>query len=216
MTPHTFTGHEIELSNGNQFDPSQPDHRTIDLDTIATALSNLTRFGGHTEFYSVAEHAVLVAAKLGRLGAPVSLRMAGLHHDDAEALDGFGDIQRPAKSLLDGAYRERFRKIDRCVWRALAWPDKDREPLWQTAQLHDDLLKRVDVWAVLLEARRLMRSGGQGWEQTVDGEYESAVAIPAHVEDVIVCWSPLFARRAYLGLHRRLVAESYGRDPVAV
>ena len=212
---HQFQSGEIELANGKPFCPSRPNHHMVDLETIATALSNLTRFGGHTEFYSVAEHAVLVATKLRRIGAPVSLQLAGLHHDDAEALDGLGDVQRPAKGLLDHSYRERSRKIDQCVWRALAWPDKNLQPLWQTAQLHDDLLKRVDTWAVLFEARLLMQSQGRGWEQTVDGLYESAVAIPDHDDDRIECWAPQTARRIYLDLHRRLVVETYGREEVA-
>ena len=208
---HIFSSNEIELANGRPFNPAHPNHHMVDAETIAHSLSNQCRFGGHcSSFYSIAEHSVLVASKLRRLGAPLSLQHAGLFHDAAEALNGVGDVQRPAKGLLDHAYRERERKLDQTVWRSVAWPDKAREPLWQTAQLHDDLLKRVDVWAVLFEASILMGSEGQGWEQTVDDAYEAAVAIPDHDDDRIECWSPATARRIYLDLHRRLVHETYG------
>ena len=202
--PHRFTGNEIELSNGQPFDVDTPDRESIDLYTIASSLSNLCRFGGHVQFYSVAEHAVLVATKLRLIGAPVSMQLAGLHHDDHEALDGFGDIQRPAKPLMDSPeYRARCARIDLAIWQSIAWRDRT-DALWDLNDLHSELLKRVDIWAVLFEAHHLMHSGGHGWEQTVDREL-AVVPIPNHDEDRIECYLPWTARNAYLEKHNELV-----------
>ncbi len=206
--PHRFTGNEIELSNGQPFDVDRPVKAAIDLHMIAASLSNLCRFGGHVPFYSVAEHSVLVANKLRLIGAPIHLQLAGLHHDDHEALDGFGDIQRPAKPLMDSPeYRARIERINREVWFALACRNDLNTPLWSPSDLHDELVKRVDIWAVLFEARRLMRSRGRGWEQTVDREL-AAVPIPDHGEDRIDCLSPTIARGDYVALHRLLAGRA--------
>ena len=63
----------------------------IVLTDIAHALSNLCRFTGHTrEFYSVAQHSVLVS----RLCAPADA-LYGLLHDASEAY--LCDLSRPVK-----------------------------------------------------------------------------------------------------------------------
>jgi hypothetical protein len=218
VTHHQFTGSEIELGNGLPFDVADPSkHLTISLGVIARSLSKNKRYGGHDvseHGYSIAEHAVLVSGKLNRLGAPLHVQMAGLHHDDAEALNGVGDPQRPAKGLLGEEFRQRERLIDRAVWRALAWPHKAEAPLWRTEDLRDPLLVRVDhEWAIRFEARRLMVSRGLGWEQSliaVDG----LPPIPDHDEDELGCWSAPEAYAAYLATHHRL-ARAITRHAVA-
>ena len=204
---HQFTGSQIELFNGNPFDPNNPDYHVIDLLSIAHALSNTCRYGGHAvAFHSVSEHAVLVASKLRRIGASPQLQMAGLHHDDHEAIDGIGDIQRPAKTLLDQAYRERTRRIDHAIWRALAWPEPEKPFLWAPGMLREPLVKKTDRWALRFEAKWLMRSEGQGWEMDDAGAHP----IPEHDEDEVYCWLPLIARERFIGLHLDLAAEILG------
>ena len=90
-------------------DPGSFDYRVSD---IASALSNLCRFTGHTsEFYSVAEHSVLVSTLV-----PQQHALEGLLHDAAEAF--VGDMSNPLKQhfpefkalekKVDAAIREKF------------------------------------------------------------------------------------------------------------
>ncbi len=68
--------------------------------SIAAALSNICRFGGHCpDYYSVAEHSVH-AAEMARDDEPCNLELqkAVLLHDAAEAY--VGDVVKPLKQML--------------------------------------------------------------------------------------------------------------------
>ena len=76
---------------------------------IARGLSMMARFNGHiSDFYSVAQHSILVAAHL-----PDELRPYGLLHDASEAY--IADIVRPAKGMLEG-----YLEIEECLMEAVA------------------------------------------------------------------------------------------------
>lgn len=212
MTVHTPTEFEVELPSGLYLDVTEPDPRQITVEDLATNLSKECRYGGACRgFYSVAEHAVLVASKLRKLGAPLSMQLAGLHHDDAEAV--LKDVQRPAKLALqhfgDGeAYRELTRRLDFAVWMALAVTRADYSPaLWSLEELHSPQLKAVDNWACAFEAARIMPSRGANWEQT--WRLQEA-GIPEHADDLIYGWEWRPARIAYMELHDALVSELAG------
>ena len=83
------------------FEPLQPVPDQIRIEDIAHALSMICRFGGHSrDFYSVAEHSLLVSYACDPKDA-----LAGLLHDAAEAY--VGDLIRPIKHLPQlYAYRE--------------------------------------------------------------------------------------------------------------
>lgn len=84
----------------------------VDIQDIAHALSNTCRFGGHTrEFYSVAQHSVLVCqqflavsphSRIDRMSDAQRRAMArvALLHDAAEAY--LGDVVSPLKERLHG------------------------------------------------------------------------------------------------------------------
>lgn len=85
---HTFTG--------RGFDPLNPRAEDVQLEDIAHHLGNTCRFGGATpKFYSVAQHAVLVALMVLEASRRPDWALLALHHDSAEAY--IGDWPRPIK-----------------------------------------------------------------------------------------------------------------------
>jgi 5'-deoxynucleotidase YfbR-like HD superfamily hydrolase len=96
----------ISTYNGDFFDFDHPESFDFDVETIAHALSNICRYGGHSsKFYSVAEHSVLVSRVV-----PSHLAMCGLFHDASEAF--VGDMPSPLKAMCPDyrAIEERVHK----------------------------------------------------------------------------------------------------------
>lgn len=89
----------FNTKSGKVINLLHPTEEMIDIRDIAGALSKICRFGGHTsQFYSVAQHCVLVAAM-----APENIKKEALLHDAAEAY--LGDVIKPLKVKLGGLYR---------------------------------------------------------------------------------------------------------------
>ena len=94
-----FSKTELSTWSGGKFDFTNPDPESVHISDIAHALSLQCRFNGHiNEFYSVAEHSVLVADMLFEKHADPKLALTGLLHDAAEAY--IGDVVSPLKHLL--------------------------------------------------------------------------------------------------------------------
>lgn len=93
----THRAHPFLLtSTGRRFWPFNPDIKDIAIEDIAHALSHMCRFTGHTrEFYSVAQHSVLVGSEFASL-QPSPLPLYGLLHDASEAY--LVDINRAIKA----------------------------------------------------------------------------------------------------------------------
>ena len=84
-------GDWIQTFSGRKVRPLSPDPETLCIEDIAHALANQCRFTGHVrEFYSIAQHCVLVS-----LYCPPEDAFTGLMHDSAEAY--LCDIARPVK-----------------------------------------------------------------------------------------------------------------------
>ena len=89
----------IQTFTGKEFYPLDAWPDDVDIADIAHALSMICRFNGHCrEFYSVAEHSVLVAEAATEYGADASHALRALMHDAAEAY--LLDIPTPVKALL--------------------------------------------------------------------------------------------------------------------
>lgn len=208
---HIPTEFEVELVSGEYLDVTMPDLARITLNDIATPLAKECRYGGACEgFYSVAEHAVLVASKLRKMGEPIEMQFAGLHHDDAEFV--LKDLQRPAKLALrslDGheGYRELTRRLDDAIWLTFAVVSQMHLPLWDLEMLDSPTLKAVDNWACAFEAHRIMPSRGANWGNVWALD---AAVVPSHPDDAIFCWEWRQARAAYLDMHELLAAEALG------
>jgi len=135
---------DILVHSGRYFDFENLAGNVIDIEDIAQGLSNVCRFGGQVpEFYSVAQHSVLVFQLLRDvLGVsdPATL-MQGLLHDATEAY--LGDVVSPLKRLL-GGYQAIETRLNVFVMRHFNLP-LELPPA----------VKRADLMALAIEKREL-------------------------------------------------------------
>lgn len=163
--PDTFgcVNNTIKVAAGHYVDLAKPDPATIEIQSIAAALSKICRYGGHCpRFYSVAEHCVLATNLAVADGCSLREQQAVFMHDAAEAY--IGDMTKPLKMLMreyaevetrvefaiENAFMlsfcrwyETIKRYDRAMLKAektAMWPD-DRE-LW--AGFADIELRAVD------------------------------------------------------------------------
>ena len=130
---------------GIQYYPADPRSDDVKLMDIAHALSMLCRFTGHCrEFYSVAEHSVLVSQIV-----PREYALVGLLHDATEAY--ISDVNRPLKQSLPD-----YKRIEDINWRVIA--EKFRCPIVMPDSVH-----LADVAVLKTEARALMPDAAHQW-----------------------------------------------------
>jgi hypothetical protein len=108
----------LQTHRGLAWMADAPEVYPYDVEEIAHALSNLCRFAGHTrEFYSVAQHSVVVARAIydnyeGRPDA--ALLRAALLHDAAEAF--CIDLPAPIKHMPEMAgYRALIKRTEAAI-----------------------------------------------------------------------------------------------------
>jgi hypothetical protein len=174
----------IQTYTAKQFFPLEPRIEDVDIHDIAHALSLLCRYGGHCEeFYSVAQHCVLVS-----YAVPESFALEGLMHDAAEAY--LIDIPRPIKhsGLIEG-YRAAEDKLELTIWMRYGLR-VDLLPLDQSG-----VIKMADRHVMRTEQRDLMKPPPVEWKD------DRAGALPDRIET----WPWRTAERKFLDRFNELM-----------
>lgn len=139
----------ISTRSGRRLYIHNPSVAQIDIEDIAHGLANQCRFNGQTnDFYSVAQHSVLVASIL-----PSELKLAGLLHDASEAY--LGDVVQPLKELLPeySTIESNFNKII--------------GQRFNVDLSHHEQIKKADLIVLATERRDLMPMESVEWETLV-------------------------------------------------
>jgi 5'-deoxynucleotidase YfbR-like HD superfamily hydrolase len=135
----------VSTFSGNRFYPLEPRIDRVAIEDIAHGLAYQCRFNGQTrEFYSVAQHSLIVASLV-----PPQLRLAALLHDAAEAY--LGDMVKPLKVLLP-AFALIEDQVSAIIAAAFDIDFSDYGPI-----------KRADLIALATEKRDLMPHSVERW-----------------------------------------------------
>ncbi len=159
--------------SGRHIDFLNPDPSQVEIEDIATGLSNVARFSGQTEqHYSVAQHSVMCSNKVSPYVA-----MQALLHDATEAY--MGDCPRPLKVVLGAAWKDVEARLLAVIMQRFGLPEK----------LNPEI-KTVDNRWVVTERQHLQPYGPSWTGAWLDG------VVPYNVN--LVPWSPLEARINFL------------------
>lgn len=183
-------GNWMQTYTGKAFYPLDPRPEDIDVRDIAHALSNICRYGGHVQqFYSVAEHCVLMSRALRREGHSREVQLAALLHDATEAY--VGDMIRPLKRMLP-AYSEAEGKVAAALeeWSGI------------NLVITDPAVHDADMRICVNEKNELMWPAPQPWDT------DDLDPLPV----TVYCWMPLKAERKYLDRFQELTAAASPRS----
>lgn len=166
----------IETFTGKKFDFSNPQPDMIDIADIAHALSLLCRYNGHcSQFYSVAEHSVLLARHVMEHGAykPTDM-LTMLLHDAAEAY--IGDMPAPLKDMMP-----QFKELENQIEFVIAHKFKLYHPF-------PVYIKEFDLRILKDEKEQIM--GVVEWGK------QMAHVFPLGIK--LQCWTPEQAERKFI------------------
>jgi len=164
---------------GKKFYPVDPHPDDICIWDIAHALARICRFGGHVqEFYSVAQHSVLVSDDCS------SAPLQALLHDATEAY--VGDVVRPLKYALPD-----YIVIEERVWEAVC------EKFGMQKLMHPHV-KISDNKALMTERRDLLTPTDHVW--SLDGKVKP-------FDQKIIPMSPVQAESLFMQRFKQLTGN---------
>jgi len=162
---------------GNRFYPLEPRIESISIEDIAHGLAFQCRFNGQTcEFYSVAQHSLIVASLVRE-----EQRLEALLHDAAEAY--LGDMVKPLKLILP-AFSAIEDQVTALIAGAFQLDFEDYQPI-----------KNADLVALATEKRDLMPHSVEEWTY-IDG----IAPLPERISPM----NPFEAKAAFLAEYHRL------------
>lgn len=138
----------IQTNSGRRFNPINPNPKAIVIQDIAHSLANICRFTGHCqEFYSVAQHCVLVSYICDKPNA-----LHGLLHDASEF--AVSDVSSPLKRTPEFlAYRKVEDKLQIAICQRFGLAEKEPADV-----------KAADRVLLATEARDLLPSLRPDWD----------------------------------------------------
>jgi len=180
---------------GRRFWPYDPRPEDIELRDIAHALSMLCHYGGHVrEFFSVAQHCVLVAEHL-----PEHLKLEGLLHDAHEAY--LGDVIRPVKRNIGSAYHAAATRLDEAIAEKFGLEKRTGEE----AVFASGLVATVDSRVLATEARDFLLRDRRNWPT-----WEASLG-PAYPEP-LEAWPSARAETEFLEIAEGLLGDRQGKE----
>lgn len=148
--------HPIQTVSGVWVSPKSASENDIQIKDIAHALSLICRFNGHCrEFYSVAQHSVIVSEILEHQRYSPEIVLAGLMHDAHEAY--LGDMPSPLKKIFKD-YGPISEELQKTIEKKYAIPMNENV---------SKLVKNADFACFHAEVRDLMPSNGWNWPPDV-------------------------------------------------
>ena len=194
--------HVLTTYSGRQLDLDRCTPDAIFIEDVAAALSKICRFGAQArDFYSVAQHAILVQEILVNDLCRPDLSMYGRHHDSHEAFAG--DLPSPLKAKLNseghGAYERLCDELDGSISRAFGFeiPSKSSADYL--------MFKRADETALLIEARVLLHDNGAGVQRQLESGGRSLVDL-ASSRAMHPLLRPADAEARFLAAHAATIA----------
>ena len=183
----------IATYSGKSFDLLNPKPEMVCIEDIAHSLAYQCRYTGHTrQFYSVAQHCVLMAENEDLPGDP----LAKLLHDAAETY--IGDIAKPWKSLLDVCIPKDETTLEYHV------PVEDFEDTIQRVigiTLEVDLSYSAEVKAADI---RMMATEIRDLGPEMPPSFRWGIDVSNPVEEIIIPWLPEPAEQIFLATYKLL------------
>lgn len=189
----------IVTYTGKIFDLLNPKPEQVCIEDIAHSLAYQCRYTGHTrEFYSVAQHCVLMAKNSILPGDP----LAKLLHDAGEAY--IGDIARPWKRLLyvNMPSMPRTIQVNKHYHSVREFEQKIQDVIGLALGINLEYFAEVkvaDIQMMATEIRDLMPVMPEFSVWDI-GEYNP-------VEEIIIPWMSNYAEKAFLKCYNELIED---------